>query len=407
MRKFFFTISSVMIFIILASCQKSNYETLAINDNFDYYSFVKVAKSSSSNKLLNSKISINNTTFSSSSNDNSGDFYYSTEKKSTNNAKSNKLSSLTSPSNDSPLDLSTYEILSTNQLDILTPFINNIIQQSDNFGNIENLINNFDLTVSQSTILTNDEKLLLGQLSAQLQIFSDFFSTNQHNLFVSELGNGKYIMYLDNSQINSSSGGCKVNFGSVWRGAVIGFFTGGVSGAKVGCAGGTILIPGFGTAGGCVGGAVVGAAGGFLGGALTSAAAELLGTCFKKGGAEEIQDEYIIATFENVETIPNIILFPKEYSGQYYFTLSPDYINNPVTGPKYSTYMYFSNNKYYFNSEKTCLLPNGYYFSDYDNNYYEVIDGQIQSISLKPSSLPSGGEYLVEEYYDNPFDCNN
>lgn len=107
------------------------------------------------------------------------------------------------------------------------------------------------------------------------------------------------------------------------------------------------------------------------------------------------------------ESLPIVILFPKEYNGEYYFTLHPTYINNPETGPKYSTHIYYFNNKYYFNSGKTCLLPNGYYFSNYDNNYYYVIDGKIQSKDSKPNTVPPGGIYPIEEEYPNPFDCNN
>lgn len=397
MKKTFFTIWSIILFIILSSCQKtSNDSLLGDNKTFDYYSFVKAAKRSASDNLLNTKKIINKTVFLSSHNvNNKGVFYYSgvtpASKKIARSYRSNS-STLEgiSPNDNLSLDLSSYGLMSNNQLEIITPFINGIIQQSNDFGEIQNLITNFDVTVSQSNILTNEEKQLLGQFSAELQVFLNFYINNQNHLFVSEFGNGKYVMYLDHSQLNSSLN-CKVDMKNVMRGAVIQFFIYGIDGAMVGG----------------VHGAVLGAAGGFVGGALHGLANELLWSCFKKNTSISlIPEEDIVITFENEETLPNEILFPEEYLGEYYFTLSPALINNPIPSPKYSSYVYYFNSKYYYNPEKTCLLPDGYYFSNDDNNYYYVINGEIQSVDVKPSFLP-GNLHPIVEFYLNPFNCNN
>ncbi|MGE8428750.1 MAG: hypothetical protein ACN6O7_12765 [Sphingobacterium sp.] len=49
--------------------------------------------------------------------------------------------------------------------------------------------------------------------------------------------------------------------------------------------------------------------------------------------------------------------------------------------PAHSTYIYKSGNKYYYNSQKTCLLPSGYYLSS-NNKYYKVSNGNVVEIGI-------------------------
>lgn len=100
----------------------------------------------------------------------------------------------------------------------------------------------------------------------------------------------------------------------------------------------------------------------------------------------------------------NNLRFPDNYSGAYYYTVSPIYIYSDL--PKYSSNIYFLNGKYYFNSSKTCLLPTGYYFNDSDNSIYQVVNGEIVSINSKPQPPCATCPIELEHYYDTPFDCN-
>lgn len=400
------TINLFLILVIvtgLFSCKKAENQTeLSNKDNFDYYSYVELRKIELSNVLMG-KNKIPRFNFNS--------------KKPLLSKKINKVASnspLEEPipelSDNENIDLTSFNLLSVDQIEIAQPLINSMLSNSDDLLYINNLVSNFDMNVAQSNTLSNEDKLLLGQLSAEIQFTIDFFSENENYLYVAEATDGKQIMYLDKSPNSSvSRGGCKVNMRGVLAGAVVGFFSGGVTGAKVGCTVGTFTVPGFGTATGCVGGAVFGAASGFIGGALGGIASELLTSCFRKGDVELVPEEDIVIVFNDEDEPNNQIKlgFPEEYNGEYFYTTSPDYINNPETGPKYSSNIYLREGKYYYNSNKTCLLPTGYYFSNYDDYYYSVVNGEVENINFKPSGTFPDNLYPIEENYSTPFTCNN
>lgn len=394
------------------SCDKTeSYTDSLLNEQgtFDYYPFVERVKIETYNSFFARKDTVKikkENTFNS-------DLFYRSKSKSN----INKLVSVNGTNSPLPdllksdeLNLSLYNLMTEEQLDLVLPLVNSVILNPDDFSNIESLIENFDMTVSQSNIFSIEEKALLAQLSGEMQITLDFLYENKHNLSVADVSNGIYVMYIDETPNFSTK--CKVDMGSVWRGAVLGFFAGGVGGAKLGCIGGTIALPGIGTATGCVGGAVFGATKGFLSSAVLGIAAELLGSCFKGKEVPTISqnsllEEDIVLTFEvEEEMLPAKLYFPEEYVGRYFYTTSPDFIN-PANGPKYSTFVYGHEGKYFFNMEKTCILPEGYYFSNQDDKVYHVVSGgEIESVNSKPSKGGFvGGAYPIEADYTTPFDC--
>lgn len=122
-----------------------------------------------------------------------------------------------------------------------------------------------------------DDKIKLLSLSTSLLAMIEFFEEGKDQQIYSTLKQ----LYDINTNPKARVNGCKVNARGVLAGGVVGFFSGGATGAYVGCAGGTVTLPGIGTVVGCVGGAVFGAAGGFVGGVLSGVASELIQTCLR------------------------------------------------------------------------------------------------------------------------------
>ncbi|MFZ6010060.1 MAG: hypothetical protein ACOYXT_06890 [Bacteroidota bacterium] len=101
---------------------------------------------------------------------------------------------------------------------------------------------------------------------------------------------------------------CRVNWRSVWAGAVVGGVATGIHGVVIGATGGTVALPGFGTATGAVGGGVFGFAKGFIGGAASSIAAELLTSCFSQTVRHDTTPpEYMCDTFEEIKQNSNCL----------------------------------------------------------------------------------------------------
>jgi len=172
------------------------------------------------------------------------------------------------------VDLSTFEIYSKSQLDLVQPFIDDILDEED-FNIAKSKAIAFQQKVINSS-LSFDEKIQLLSFSSGVISFAEFVENGGIEqiqiILAEEIANG--------GSPNGRVKRCSVSARNVWLGAVVGLGAGAVGGAKVGCAGGLVAGP-LGAAGGCVGGAVMGGAMGFIGGALTTTAAELLGSCFR------------------------------------------------------------------------------------------------------------------------------
>jgi hypothetical protein len=156
------------------------------------------------------------------------------------------------------------------QLDIAFPFMDQLYEIEDP-SLVSDAVYNFATIVANSS-LTDYEKLDLYSLGAAADETVNFI-----------VNGGIEIVYESLSpyygEISGRAKACSIDFKSVWRGAVIGFFSGGVTGGVAGCLGGTVVLPVIGTATGCVGGAVFGAAGGFTAGALSGIAQEVVFKC--------------------------------------------------------------------------------------------------------------------------------
>lgn len=177
-----------------------------------------------------------------------------------------------------------YNSLSSEQIEIAGPFIYKLLSL-ESLELVSTLSSDFNSEIAISE-LSEDEKLELFALSAASNSLSKYLSNESIDII--------YLAIEKNLSDNSSkafsrslgdytplSGGCSVNWRSVWLGGVVGFFGNGTAGAYAGCTGGTVLLPGVGTVTGCVAGAVFGATVGFVGGSLTGVASELLGSCFR------------------------------------------------------------------------------------------------------------------------------
>ena len=157
------------------------------------------------------------------------------------------------------------------------------LADTPNLDDIPDMVDDFYEEVIYGT-LTEDEKTQLLSAGSAVKSLAVFFSDNRNlEQFKSAIlpggidNNSSSITLADlaNARTTFESGGCGVNWGNVWAGAVIN----GAFGLKTGCAGGLVAGP-IGAASGCVGGAVMGFASGFLWGTVGGIGAELLRSCF-------------------------------------------------------------------------------------------------------------------------------
>lgn len=132
------------------------------------------------------------------------------------------------------------------QLKVLTPLINELLDNSDDYNSIRKLAR--DTNISS---LSNFEYLEAYTFIQSVLHIADFMEYELPNLY----------KQLENGRIQ----GCSVSSRNVWAGAVIGFYGGAIRGAFVGG----------------LHGAVIGGATGFVYGAASGAAADLLLSCFR------------------------------------------------------------------------------------------------------------------------------
>ena len=85
--------------------------------------------------------------------------------------------------------------------------------------------------------------------------------------------------------VNSRIEGCRISVGNILAGGVVGFFYGGVDGAIIGFAGGSVAFPGLGSSVGAVGGFFMGGAIGFIEGVGLATLAEVMRNCGRDGVA--------------------------------------------------------------------------------------------------------------------------
>lgn len=171
------------------------------------------------------------------------------------------------------VDLSTFEIYSEEQLALVQPFVNDLLNE-ENINEAKSKAISFQHSVINST-LTDDEKLQLLSVSTGVISFAEFVENGGieevQNILSEELGT--------EGSPNGRVMGCSVDMRDVWAGAVVGAGVGAVSGGYTGATAGTVAFPIVGTVTGAVSGAVVGGAFGFVSGALTSVAASLITSC--------------------------------------------------------------------------------------------------------------------------------
>ncbi len=170
------------------------------------------------------------------------------------------------------VDLSTFEIYSEDQLALVQPFVDDLLNEEDLNATKSKAIS-FQQSVVSST-LSDDEKIQLLTLSTGVISFAEFVEDGGIDLIANELD----ITYSSNSS-NGRVQGCSVSSRNVLASAVVGLAGGAATGGYVGATAGTFTVPILGTAVGGVGGAVFGGAAGFVSGLISGVAAELLTSC--------------------------------------------------------------------------------------------------------------------------------
>ncbi|GIV36402.1 MAG: hypothetical protein KatS3mg032_0781 [Cyclobacteriaceae bacterium] len=167
------------------------------------------------------------------------------------------------------VDLSTFEIYSEDQLALVQPFVDDLLNEEDLNATKSKAIS-FQQSVVSST-LSDDEKIQLLTLSTGVISFAEFVEDGGIDLIANELD----IIYSSNGRVQ----GCSVSSRNVLASAVVGLAGGAATGGYVGATAGTFTVPILGTAVGGVGGAVFGGAAGFVSGLISGVAAELLTSC--------------------------------------------------------------------------------------------------------------------------------
>lgn len=149
-------------------------------------------------------------------------------------------------------------------------------------------------------------------------------------------------------------------------------------------------------------------AGAIAGAVLHSAFADNItedeGYLITDGNTVTINGVTVPAEFDNIIVKP-VLKFPTDYTGVYYYVSDESLAHNENL--EYSTFIYKNNeNKYYYTSSLTCLLPNGVYFNNQDGIYYKVLNGLVTEIGSTPTNFP-GGFKPIQEVLDNIFPACN
>jgi hypothetical protein len=160
------------------------------------------------------------------------------------------------------VDLSTFGVYSEDQLNLVQPFVNDLLNNDDiSLGKSRTI--EFQLTIVNSS-LSYDEKFQLLAFNAGVISLIEFLAQ--------EIGfNGAFDRLT----------GCSISTRSIFADGVVGLVGGAAGGCYAGATAGTVAFPLVGTVTGCVGAGVVGGAGGFLSGIAYGIASQLLTSCFR------------------------------------------------------------------------------------------------------------------------------
>lgn len=203
--------------------------------------------------------------------------------------------------------LDTSDVFNHEQVELITQLTNSVAELED-ITDAPHLIHEFNQKVANSESLNEEQKLQLFSFSALSNSFITFVESDAaseiYNSMVLELGISGY------GQNNARTAACKVSWGNVWRGAVVGLALGAVRGGITGATVGTFTAPVIGTVTGGVSGAVAGGAVGFVEGAVAGVVADLLGSCFNNTQMQSVSGsckeyfERFLRGGTNIESMP-------------------------------------------------------------------------------------------------------
>jgi hypothetical protein len=172
------------------------------------------------------------------------------------------------------VDLSTFGVYSEDQLNLVQPFVNDLLNNDDiSLGKSRTI--EFQLTIVNSS-LSYDEKFQLLAFNAGVISLIEFLENGGVEdiriILAQEIGfNGAFDRLT----------GCSISTRSIFADGVVGLVGGAAGGCYAGATAGTVAFPLVGTVTGCVGAGVVGGAGGFLSGIAYGIASQLLTSCFR------------------------------------------------------------------------------------------------------------------------------
>lgn len=172
------------------------------------------------------------------------------------------------------IDLSSFGIYSKSQLNLVQPFVDDLLNDEDiSLG--KSKTNEFQSAVVTST-LTYDEKFQLLAFSTGVTSLIEFLERGGVNDIRQILAN-EFGLYGSFDRIT----GCSISTRSIFADGVVGLVGGAAGGCYAGATAGTVAFPLVGTVTGCVGAGVVGGAGGFISGIAYGIASQLLTSCFR------------------------------------------------------------------------------------------------------------------------------
>ena len=172
------------------------------------------------------------------------------------------------------VDLSTFGVYSEDQLNLVQPFVDDLLN-NDGINLRKSRTIEFQLVIVNSS-LTYDEKFQLLAFNAGVISLIEFLENGGVEdirlILAQELGfNGAFDRVT----------GCSISTRSIFADGVVGLVGGAAGGCYAGATAGTVAFPLLGTVTGCVGAGVVGGAGGFISGIAYGIASQLLTSCFR------------------------------------------------------------------------------------------------------------------------------
>lgn len=172
------------------------------------------------------------------------------------------------------VDLSAFGVYSKNQLNLVQPFVDDLLEDEDIS------LARFRTTQFQSAVVSSslsyDEKFQLLAFSTGVTSLIEFLESGGvddiRRILAIELGiDGAFDRVI----------GCSISTRSIFADGVVGLVGGAAGGCYAGATAGTVAFPLVGTVTGCVGAGVVGGAGGFISGVAYGIASQLLTSCFR------------------------------------------------------------------------------------------------------------------------------